>query len=1570
MAGPKEEKDKNKKKGKENTLPASTNYLWPYAAALAGMEVQPGVSAKNLIGKSVGTPYPDVTKRPTHPTRPDKNDPWAWTQGVNKSDPLSYPGLALGSLGTLNDLYQGKLDEMFFRLTDVGRDNPGMKAALGFSPFHILRDLHEAGVPGAAGVGAMALDPLNFLGFGLFGKAASLLSKGSKLGKATPAAVKTLQALDKAEKVPGQAFEKMIKGSLAGYRSLQELLADSNRPLLRGVGRGMDFFSVPFKRHPAAEAEKLARDAKDLLNQMKGMGYWGDDILDALSSQIRGIRRAPWRWKDAPGKASQSQYLKEDWNRASKAIEKLRGVKYGGETSTLPYLIGAVIDNEARAAKAARTFQLTAEVNRLKDLMSRGNQLDPATGERIVERIDKLYRDYYYWSSSLAKAIENEATQAAGRKWEELFPIAPEGVSPEELKKLKLQVKQAVDEYLKMTKERSALASKGAKWQRQSGGENWQDAVQRIYETMDVGNMAHANQLFDYAFKTLGLGKVEDALKGEALGGLYRRMREIRGQLANRPGLYENLSPRMRETAMRLRKTLDDSLRDLADDQREFMAKLGEYEEVLAQVAPKLIADVRGGKSVALSLSEQGITSTEDLLNRLRSLNAIDTKDFNRLERLYENWSEAGDLIFNQPLDTISQNLLKAEHKRIGYTPLSKFGLVGNKYVQAVKEMQLMSPSLHLTNLIGILMASQMHGIPADQILRRVWRGLGDVKNAELKAGGKLLLDRGHMGMTDDYLEFLEAIGLTQDPTAISKGLLSSTIESMPGAGGGKRATSALARIPGWQRMLVGLSSAVNPLMAGEGPVMGATAAVLGGAAGRYLPKIAEWSYDMAQVIEQAGRRSAFQMGYTKNIQKQLEKFLPELEQILSTGVHGKFTDNLQFGRKPRPGEVPELEQFVPANMLDAVEDALEKSTDEAGFKQRLGELFGVDDMGNLLPEAQRILDYVMQQVKPTKTDIPTYNMGDMVQTGQATQASVLHPAQQLIRQLVKPDIEAILNFVGEGKRFKELQPDLEAYFSNPAKAQEFFKLLNSPHTLDYAQTVFHEIARQRPDLMNDIMRMMTDPDETLRALLMLVHGQGRRKWGKLTLPEVLETVTPIYERMQGLPHWSDKLFFGQLDPEEIAGVRRHLEGTGGLFNPQVLEQLLHNTRAQEQTIQQLVGRWRELQDEAVQEGINLANHINFDYGTPMNLEVWLRNWTPFTTWALRVLPFFGQHALQHPIMLETIMKLNQAGENEELGLTDRFKQFVPAGKLGDALLSALTGRDMEMMVNPLRPFPAPTGLGKLPDRPMQSSAENLVEFMQALGLGPGPWAEAALQVMSAAQEGATGQRGFYGNRPTPSFMGNVSRILPRHVFDPELLPRTTVETLRRMAGQEPFDIVDYQVRRRLAEMSVEQTGRPRHNEYLWAMTNKSSPLYKQALKDVSVERTLMSLLSFLAPISAKGLSSTEREVRNVQQRAMEAEGIPDFLAPVVQGALGGQYPGFNTYRDVTSMPQQPFLNRYGLRVDSDAKTVDQALREYVRWADLHGIPENLRWTQEAVTEWMRTQQALRLWKKQQREER
>jgi hypothetical protein len=381
----------------------------------------------------------------------------------------------------------------------------------------------------------------------------------------------------------------------------------------------------------------------------------------------------------------------------------------------------------------------------------------------------------------------------------------------------------------------------------------------------------------------------------------------------------------------------------------------------------------------------------------------------------------------------------------------------------------------------------------------------------------------------------------------------------------------------------------------------------------------------------------------------------------------------------------------------------------------------------------------------------------------------------------------------------------------------------------------------------------------------------------------------------------------------------------GVVFSVQELQEAVRRVGGSPEQAAEIAAAWSRVQVAASSRGEELARRLFFDYGDEKNIERWLgvRAWAPFHFWATRNIPFYLETLGQHPWLLRAWESYHQIAEDERerLGLPGRFSDTMPV-----PLLGWLFGPGTAYA----NPIVALSIADQLKYRYVPDDAPLLARLqVQAsrFGLGLAPWAEIPL-----------GLAGLMGEDWEPMRVLRHSGLVAQATgLDVEQPLR---EGFRRIRGQ-PATLTgsgytDYLVKKRILELSVEETGRAADPAYLEALDDPTHPIFQRAWQDVRRQLLAQELVGMTLPVPVKFLPATERRIREARAGlAPEGElprGTMSQLAE--QGWIGAAYTPLSWKpgpEKLVSKVQALLLLSPGMQ--EQVIQQDPELRRYFEWA-------------------------------------
>ncbi len=344
----------------------------------------------------------------------------------------------------------------------------------------------------------------------------------------------------------------------------------------------------------------------------------------------------------------------------------------------------------------------------------------------------------------------------------------------------------------------------------------------------------------------------------------------------------------------------------------------------------------------------------------------------------------------------------------------------------------------------------------------------------------------------------------------------------------------------------------------------------------------------------------------------------------------------------------------------------------------------------------------------------------------------------------------------------------------------------------------------------------------------------------------------------------------------QVQNVERLIRATNGRMGPRRLAEILTANGAPIDVVHTATKRWMNVLAAGDRAGEALSTKINFDYSKTDNFEEFFRYLGPFVIWPKRAIPFFLETLAEHPGFIVAMNRYYDLSEDDTRGLPARYRNMVSAGPVGDRIASLIAGRPVKGYVNPLSvvlPFADIGAVGE-EDNPALAARR----LMGDVGLGLAPWADIPATLLGA-----------YGEVSYPRIFRHTGLLQGLTGRDPELPIREGLanvqEAITGTSGSQ--DWTDWLVRRRLAEKSVEETGRVRAEEYQAAMRDPRHPLYQAALAELQREQAGRAVSGMVNPLYIQGLGETEQQAREALARVKEAQQTPAKPPPLSGTGIG-----------------------------------------------------------------------------------
>lgn len=331
----------------------------------------------------------------------------------------------------------------------------------------------------------------------------------------------------------------------------------------------------------------------------------------------------------------------------------------------------------------------------------------------------------------------------------------------------------------------------------------------------------------------------------------------------------------------------------------------------------------------------------------------------------------------------------------------------------------------------------------------------------------------------------------------------------------------------------------------------------------------------------------------------------------------------------------------------------------------------------------------------------------------------------------------------------------------------------------------------------------------------------------------------------------------------DLSDVRRVLDERGGEIGEEELYNLVLSKTGDVRSAREASVIWGRGLDEASDAGIKRANDVHFDFMDERVVEekFMIRNWAPFHFWATRNVPFYLQTMTQNPEMLRAWQTYDQISDDERkrMGLTARFMNTLPGPDVPvlSPILEVFFGEGTAyfnpLVVMSLADQFKPRYVGE--DTPLIGRG---LEEAGRVGLAPAPWINVGLSAV-----------GTYGaDAEAPNFLrhGRLAEVLtgvdveqPIQDVHNKILETVTGQPKHTLTG-DPY--MDYQLAKRIKEMSVEETGEANNPAYVQAIADPDSEIFQRALADVQKQRLGNEVMGLFNPFPTKYLTDTEATIR------------------------------------------------------------------------------------------------------------
>ncbi len=557
-------------------------------------------------------------------------------------------------------------------------------------------------------------------------------------------------------------------------------------------------------------------------------------------------------------------------------------------------------------------------------------------------------------------------------------------------------------------------------------------------------------------------------------------------------------------------------------------------------------------------------------------------------------------------------------------------------------------------------------------------------------------------------------------------------------------------------------------------------------------------------------------------------------------------------------------------------------------FETKMGMPFG----GAAKGESSAILDLEAQAVREyTKTGQPVYQKIGQPLMGAG--GAVLGGASGLAGspEDATPDERMKNALIGAGIG--------GAWFGGPGKG--LLRAADRPGALgraaDTAMELGGALVGGHPGMAELVRRMSIAIEDVARKEVALMGAVTKNQellpaYQKVVQDAVAGSKTP-YVPTRFDPNYIGKLNPGQVGPPRIGQtvpeltrniiprsgaadrITTALEQLNWQAPPDVVRNLLIHEDVHPGVAQKAAEAWRTLNGTAMKAGEETAAQVHFDYQHLSNFEQFMREFTPFSTWAIKSLPFFAQHLTQKPLLLVSVLQAEQAMERErkEGGLPGRFAGSAHAG-FGDWFWSKLLGHDVLGFYNPIRGLlPFSDTLRNVQEKPDAGPFEQFTSALQALGLPqPSPF------LMTGARVA-----GLMGDAPAqsmvrvgPAIQGVTAALGVNRGRGIDLgAAQESAERNLRRAGagsvtgpQDVANPAELSTMHRIDELYMRQYGKPISASpgqealpFMLAKVERSGPIWDAAAAEVAKDRGLRSAVGFIYnPAAPQAVLTPEEE--------------------------------------------------------------------------------------------------------------
>jgi len=363
------------------------------------------------------------------------------------------------------------------------------------------------------------------------------------------------------------------------------------------------------------------------------------------------------------------------------------------------------------------------------------------------------------------------------------------------------------------------------------------------------------------------------------------------------------------------------------------------------------------------------------------------------------------------------------------------------------------------------------------------------------------------------------------------------------------------------------------------------------------------------------------------------------------------------------------------------------------------------------------------------------------------------------------------------------------------------------------------------------------------------------------------------------------------LSPDEVDTVLGAIDARRGRMSQADLERTLRIAGLDPAQARAAGKAWGETLQSASDNGLNLANKINFNYEDLNTAEQAIKNISPFATWGLKAYPFFAKNLAAHPVLAETILDtLDESRRQQKAkGLTGRFDGTMEFNGVS-GLLSRLLGREQHAYFNPLNALVPFSDIGALQSMDENNGVlSNLMDVSNAFGFGLRPELQAATRIT-----GAQGDVPAQGYIRSAAFLKGITSLLGVNGGRGIDLNAPFIAAERGIRGADNTPNLDESaITKKIDELALRAVGTPTSSDdarvgaFTAAKVTHKGPIWDRAASEVAQEQAARALPGFLLGQAATPralLSGEESRVRGARLEGLSL--TPDQSRQLSQLAL------------------------------------------------------------------------------------